>query len=78
LDLPSKKIEKVNENSVCFNRKYCYLSVNITAGFIYFNKIYIKPWCRVGPFVIGILLGYFLYEHKTKKQNQKIQTVSLI
>ena len=25
------------------------------------NDVYFKPWCRVAPYVVGIVTGYFLY-----------------
>ena len=28
---------------------------------------YNRPWCRVGPFVIGLLLGYFVFINKIIK-----------
>ncbi len=28
----------------------------------YTNDVYIKPWCRIGPYAIGLLLGYIIYE----------------
>ncbi|GBM82276.1 Nose resistant to fluoxetine protein 6, partial [Araneus ventricosus] len=33
----------------------------------FFNKIYFKPYARVGPYLVGILLAYYL--HKRKKEN---------
>lgn len=26
-----------------------------------FIDVYIKPWCRIGPYVVGIVTGYLLY-----------------
>ncbi|XP_076437337.1 O-acyltransferase like protein-like [Babylonia areolata] len=28
----------------------------------YFDKIYLTPWCRVGPYAVGLLLGFILYK----------------
>jgi hypothetical protein len=28
----------------------------------YMNDIYIKPWCRISPYAIGLIIGYVLYE----------------
>ncbi|XP_076346879.1 nose resistant to fluoxetine protein 6-like isoform X1 [Tachypleus tridentatus] len=33
----------------------------------YFNTIYQKPWCRIGAYLVGILLGYILYRLEKKK-----------
>ncbi|XP_014788954.2 nose resistant to fluoxetine protein 6 [Octopus bimaculoides] len=32
-----------------------------------FDQIYIKPYTRIGPYLIGMLYGYHLYTDKTKK-----------
>lgn len=29
-------------------------------GVDFFNQVYSKPWCRIGPYIVGILLGYYL------------------
>jgi peptidoglycan/LPS O-acetylase OafA/YrhL len=26
------------------------------------NDIYVKPWCRISPYAIGLFVGYILYE----------------
>ena len=41
----------------------------------YFIHNYIKPWCRIQPYLVGILLGYAL--HKTKNKEIKIPKVIL-
>ena len=28
----------------------------------YMNDVYIKPWCRIAPYAIGLILGYILSE----------------
>ncbi|CAF3539956.1 unnamed protein product [Adineta steineri] len=28
----------------------------------YMNDVYIKPWCRITPYAIGLILGHILYE----------------
>jgi hypothetical protein len=30
------------------------------------NLIYNTPWARIGPFIIGLILGYILYAEKAK------------
>ncbi|XP_029644314.1 nose resistant to fluoxetine protein 6-like [Octopus sinensis] len=32
----------------------------------YFTDIYVKPYIRIGPYLIGILVGYLLYKNKCK------------
>ncbi|KFM59972.1 Nose resistant to fluoxetine protein 6, partial [Stegodyphus mimosarum] len=34
----------------------------------FFNKIYIKPYTRIGPYLVGMFVGYFLF--KTKQSNR--------
>jgi hypothetical protein len=26
------------------------------------NDVYVKPWCRIAPYAIGLSIGYILYE----------------
>ena len=35
---------------------------------------YVKPWCRFSPYIVGILLGYFL--HITKGKPFKMSKVT--
>ncbi|UJR26862.1 hypothetical protein I4U23_008173 [Adineta vaga] len=35
-------------------------SSNTTNG--YLQDVYIKPWCRIAPYAIGLSIGYILYE----------------
>ncbi|XP_060080526.1 nose resistant to fluoxetine protein 6-like [Ylistrum balloti] len=32
----------------------------------YFNNYYIKPYCRMGPYLVGLITGYILYRTKGK------------
>lgn len=34
--------------------------------FSYFTKYYVKPYCRMGPYIVGIVTGYILYKTKCK------------
>ncbi|GBM05327.1 Nose resistant to fluoxetine protein 6 [Araneus ventricosus] len=36
------------------------------------NFIYSKPYCRCGPYIIGILLAYIMYQHKDRKWDLKL------
>lgn len=29
-----------------------------------FADIYIKPWTRIGPYIIGMVAGYLLYKYR--------------
>ncbi|XP_055939748.1 nose resistant to fluoxetine protein 6-like [Argiope bruennichi] len=33
------------------------------------NRIYSKPYCRCGPYIIGILLAYIMYQRRDSKWN---------
>ncbi|KAK3779021.1 hypothetical protein RRG08_034279 [Elysia crispata] len=37
----------------------------------YMEKLYIKPWARVGPFAIGLIMGYILWRTKCKMHINK-------
>ena len=34
----------------------------------YMNDVYVKPWCRIGPYAIGLFIGYILY-HRYQRSN---------
>ncbi|KAL3870699.1 hypothetical protein ACJMK2_038743 [Sinanodonta woodiana] len=38
----------------------------------YFDKVYIKPYCRMGPYVIGLITGYVLYRTKCQVNINKV------
>lgn len=42
----------------------------------YYQNIYIKPYCRIGPYIVGILLAYAM--SGTGSKNIKISKVSPI
>lgn len=37
----------------------------------YNNDVYIKPWCRIAPYAIGLIIGHILYH-----MHQRSQTIS--
>ena len=37
----------------------------------YYGWIYIKPWCRIGPYLIGISIAYLIYLHNNKPKIKK-------
>ncbi|XP_067945682.1 nose resistant to fluoxetine protein 6-like [Watersipora subatra] len=39
-----------------------------------FNDIYIKPWCRIGPYLIGLILAYILFK-KVKVKSRIMQAI---
>ena len=42
----------------------------------YFSKlIYDAPWARIGPFIIGIILGYIIFAVKTKTMTSGLTKV---
>ncbi|KAL4225568.1 hypothetical protein ACF0H5_016256 [Mactra antiquata] len=34
----------------------------------YFDMIYVKPYCRIGPYIIGIIYGYILYRTNCQRR----------
>ncbi|XP_053145826.1 O-acyltransferase like protein-like [Hemicordylus capensis] len=40
---------------------------------MYFMEYYSKPYCRYGPFLVGILLGLFIYHQQTPLLRTKVQ-----
>ena len=46
-----------------------------------YNNVYVKPWCRMGSFAIGLILGYWLLENECKIKFLKVKqmkTTSLL
>ncbi|KAK7497006.1 hypothetical protein BaRGS_00011742 [Batillaria attramentaria] len=42
------------------------------AGANQFDEYYIKPYCRMGPYIIGLIAGYILYRYGSKIRMNKI------
>lgn len=38
----------------------------------YYKNVYIKPYCRMGPYIIGILVGYLILHKKELLLNRVI------
>jgi len=39
-----------------------------------FDKIYDKPWTRLGPYLIGMSVGYFLFKTDCKVKMSKVSS----
>jgi hypothetical protein len=59
ISTPSAYIEYTNE---------------IDDHFEFFDKIYDKPWTRFGPYLVGMLVGYYLFKTNFKIQMSKVLT----
>lgn len=55
----------------CFYASYYIFAYRDTANNS-FDLIYIKPWCRIGPYVVGLFTGYVLYKTKCKATVPKV------
>ncbi|XP_064650020.1 nose resistant to fluoxetine protein 6-like [Lineus longissimus] len=42
------------------------------------DKIYWKPWCRIGPYALGIALGYILHVNKCKVKKGLMTNVIMV
>ncbi|XP_048237970.1 uncharacterized protein LOC124115336 [Haliotis rufescens] len=72
-DTTSRKVLKLV--GLCVTLGYIITSIICSAYFSYHNykdvtgnflNVYIKPWVRIGPFAIGMILGYMLQTKKSK------------
>ena len=43
----------------------------------YMNDFYVKPYNRMGPYVVGMLAGYFLYRTDCKLKIGKVGAIVL-
>ncbi|XP_035206228.1 nose resistant to fluoxetine protein 6-like [Stegodyphus dumicola] len=43
-----------------------YINSDVSLGVIndYYKNVYIKPYCRMGPYIVGIAVGYYLLHKK--------------
>ncbi|XP_042912013.1 nose resistant to fluoxetine protein 6-like [Parasteatoda tepidariorum] len=41
----------------------------------YYKNVYIKPYCRMGPFIVGMAIGYFMYKKKECVLNKSLVVV---
>ncbi|CAF3708092.1 unnamed protein product [Rotaria sordida] len=41
----------------------------------YMNDVYVKPWCRIAPYAIGLILGYVVYEVYTNSNTVSWESI---
>ena len=41
-----------------------------------FEEIYFKPYCRIGPYVVGFFTGYILYKTECKIKIPKVNLIT--
>jgi hypothetical protein len=55
-------VSKNNYDHGIFSEMYSPRGNGSDATHDYSNDVYIKPWCRIAPYAVGLMLGYVLYE----------------
>lgn len=55
-------VSKNNYDHGILSDLYSNQSISANTSHNYMNDVYVKPWCRITPYAIGLLLGYILYE----------------
>ncbi|CAF0977704.1 unnamed protein product [Brachionus calyciflorus] len=58
-----------------YNNPGTELGIYGTNSEYYFEWVYLKPWTRCGPFLIGIFIGFILYFHKRPSYDAKIKKI---
>ena len=51
---------------------YLYSIRTMIEDFDGYNNIYIKPYCRIGPYLIGSMLGYIMFKTKCRVRMHKV------
>ena len=46
------------------NKKFIYKFISYLRVDDYDNKIYSKPYCRIGPYSVGVILAHFYLKNK--------------
>ncbi|XP_060603088.1 nose resistant to fluoxetine protein 6-like [Ruditapes philippinarum] len=41
----------------------------------FFDTIYTKPYCRIGPYIVGMIFGYIMYKTDCKKRISRFQNL---
>lgn len=44
----------------------------------YFNNYYVRPYCRMGPYIVGIIVGSLLYKTDCKVKINKVNLFVII
>ncbi|CAF1405402.1 unnamed protein product [Rotaria magnacalcarata] len=55
-------VSKNNYDHGIFGEMYSTRTNGSDTTHDYSNDVYIKPWCRIAPYAVGLILGYVLYE----------------
>jgi len=42
-----------------------------------FSLVYIKPWTRIGPYIVGLYTGYLLYRAEGRVRMNKVTFIPL-
>ncbi|CAF0724689.1 unnamed protein product [Didymodactylos carnosus] len=54
-------------HTILFGAFYSIACANHSNSTSYFEDVYIKPWCRVAPYAVGLIVGYMLYTMNQRK-----------
>jgi len=54
------------------------MSDNNTVSFDFFEKVYITPWCRIGPFIIGMMTKLILEQYHSTLSSIKVIIYTII
>ena len=48
------------------------MKTKTTSKYTYGDAVYIKPYCRIAPYLVGMALGYILHQQNKSKPRMKL------
>lgn len=56
----------------CNKKIHFLIDFSIENPFAHYESLYDKPWTRIGPYLIGMATGWYLFKIKCKLRLNKV------